>query len=116
MTFDGLPRNHYGAILADPPWRFRTWDQRMAIPRTRSNGTNVSAATHYATMDIEAVRALPIGDLAISDCSLFLWCCWPNLLDALSVVEAWGFEFKTAAFVWTKAHAGQLEMFDEDIM
>jgi N6-adenosine-specific RNA methylase IME4 len=115
VTFDGLKRGHYGAILADPPWRFRTWDQREAIPRTRSNGTNVSAATHYGTMPIEELQALPISELATSDCSLFLWCCWPNLLDALSVVDAWGFEFKTAAFVWTKAHAGQLELFQDDI-
>jgi N6-adenosine-specific RNA methylase IME4 len=115
MTFDGLKRGHYGVILADPPWRFRTWDQREAIPRTRTNGTNVLAATHYGTMPIEELQTLPIGDLATSDCSLFLWCCWPNLLDALSVVDAWGFEFKTAAFVWTKAHAGQLELFQDDI-
>src|SRR5262245_12726716 len=115
MTFDGLPRNHYGAILADPPWRFRTWDNRTAIPKSRGNGTITSAASHYGTMPIEDIRAIPIGAIAAADCSLFLWCCWPNLVDAFSVIEAWGFEFKTAAFVWTKAHAGQLELFQDDI-
>lgn len=24
-TFAGLPRNHFGAILADPPWHFEVW-------------------------------------------------------------------------------------------
>ena len=117
-TFASLRAGSYAAILADPPWRFRTWDQRVAIPKTRKGifpGTNTSAATHYDTMAIEDIRALPVGDLAATDCSLFLWMTWPNLLDGLSVIEAWGFEYKTAAFVWTKAHAGQLEMFDDDL-
>jgi len=113
--FDGLTPGHYRAILADPPWRFRTWDQRTAIPRVRSTGTNVSAAVHYSTMTIEDICALPVGDLAAADCSLFLWASWPQLPDALAVIDAWGFEFKTAGFVWTKAHAGQLEMFEESI-
>jgi N6-adenosine-specific RNA methylase IME4 len=113
--FADLKAGHYRAILADPPWRFRTWNKRTAIPRTRSAGTNVCAAVHYDTMTIEDLRALPVGDLAAPDCSLFLWACWPNLVDAFSVIEAWEFEYKTCAFAWTKAHAGQLEMFDDDI-
>ena len=110
-----FPRSgHYGAILADPPWRFRTWDQREAIPRSRSSGTNVSAATHYGTMDIEAICALPVGELAAPDCVLLLWATWPNLEDALRVVAAWGFAYKTAGFLWAKAHANQLELFRDD--
>ena len=62
MSLDSLPRGHYGAILADPPWRYLTWDKREAIPRVRSNGTNVSAAVHYNTMPIEDLVALPIGE------------------------------------------------------
>lgn len=112
--FADLPRNHYGAILADPPWRFQTWNKREAIPRVHSTGTNVSAATHYNTMAIEDIRALLVGELAAPDCSLFLWISWPQLLDALSVIEAWGFEFKTCAFDWMKAHAGQLDFLRDD--
>lgn len=110
-----LPAAHYGAILADCPWRFRTWNKAAAIPRTRTAGTNVSAAVHYRTMDIDDIRALPIGELAAPDCALFLWATWPLMLEALSVITAWGFEFKTCAFDWTKAHAGQVEMFQDDI-
>jgi N6-adenosine-specific RNA methylase IME4 len=113
--FGNLPQHHFGAILADPPWRFRTWDQRVAIPRVRSDGTNISAATHYSTMAIEDIAALSVSDLATNDCSLFLWVTWPNLLEALQVIDAWGFTFKTCAFCWTKAHAGQVEMFQDDI-
>jgi|SRR5262245_1766413 len=113
--FDDLPRKHFGAILADPPWRFRTWDQREAIVRRSSSGTNVSAATHYNTMPIEDIAALPVGELAADDCCLFLWATWPNLVEAIAVIEAWGFEYKTCAFCWTKAHAGQLELFHDEL-
>jgi len=113
--FDHLPKCHYGAILADPPWRFRTWDKRTAVKRTHSGaGTNVCAAVHYNTMDIEDVAALPVGDLAADNCALFLWVCWPTLEDAWEVLRAWGFKYKTCAFDWTKAHAGQIDMFRDD--
>jgi N6-adenosine-specific RNA methylase IME4 len=115
--FDTLEAKYYGALLCDPPWRFRTWDNRTAIVRrsVTDGSTNKSAATHYNTMSIEDICALPVGDLAADDCALFLWANWPTLLDALSVIEAWGFEYKTCAFNWTKAHAGQLELFHDEI-
>ena len=117
--FGLLPRGHYGVILADPPWRFRTWDKRTVVQCSTNtpekHGTYLSASVHYRTMAVEELRVLPVGELAAPDCSLFLWCCWPNLLDALSVITAWGFEYKTCAFCWTKAHAGQLEMFEDEI-
>ena len=110
--FEGLPRNHYGAILADPPWRYLTWDKRTTVGLARANGL---VTGHYTTMPTEDIAALPLGELAATDCSLFLWVTWPNLLDGLEIIKAWGFEFKTAAFVWTKAHANQLELFRDDI-
>ena len=116
--FEGLPRHHYAAILADPPWRFRTWNNQQAIVRNyreMNRGTNVSAECHYRTMEIGDIAGMPVGELAADDCTLFLWITWPNLLDALAVIEAWGFEYKTCGFNWTKAHAGQLEMFEESI-
>jgi len=111
--FEGLRRNNYAAILADPPWRFKTWDKREAIPKTRSIGcTDVSEVElHYNTMSIDDICALPVETLAADDCSLFLWMSWPQLEDALRVITAWGFTYKTAAFVWTKVRSDQLEMF-----
>jgi len=112
--FDGLPRHHFAAVLADPPWRFRTWNKQTAIPR-RGQGTNVSANVHYRTMDIDEIRALSVAELCAPDVALFLWVVWPNLLECLSVLPAWGFEYKTCAFAWTKAHAGQLELFQDEL-
>lgn len=53
-------------------------------------------------MDIEDIKALPVGELADKDCALFLWVTFPMLKEAWSVMEAWGFTFKTVAFVWIK--------------
>jgi N6-adenosine-specific RNA methylase IME4 len=113
-VFASLPHGHYGAILADPPWRFNVWSGETAVKRRDSSGTNVCAAVHYQTMPIEEICALPVADLAADDCVLFLWVTWPTLLDALKLIEAWGFTYKTCGFDWMKAHAGQLEMFRDD--
>lgn len=61
------------------------------------------------------LAALPVGDLAADDCMLVLWICWPVLEWSLRIIKAWGFEYKTCGFCWIKAHAQQLEMFQEDI-
>jgi N6-adenosine-specific RNA methylase IME4 len=110
---DGLPERHFGCILADPPWRFATWNKATAVKR-RSSGTNVSASVHYNTMPIEDICALPVARVAAVDCALFLWTSWPQLPDALRVIEAWGFAYKTCGFDWMKAHAGQIDMFRDD--
>ena len=80
----------YKIIYADPPWRY---DQK------RLQGT---AEKHYATMNINDICALPVTDLADKDCALFLWATFPMLPEALKLIKAWGFEYKTVAFVWLK--------------
>src|SRR5262245_41029269 len=96
--FDGLPRKHYRAILADPPWHFETWSAK---------GRGRSPERHYRRqMTIERVKALPVRELAADDCVLFLWATWPTLMHALSVIDAWGFSYKTCAFDWAKLTQG----------
>lgn len=113
-AFEGLPRNHFGAIYADPPWRFATWNKATAVKR-RASGTNVSAAVHYDTMTTGEIAALPVADLAADDCCLFMWISWPMLPDALALIEAWGFTYKTCAFDWMKAHNTQPDFFADEI-
>lgn len=35
----------------------------------------------------------------------FLWATFPNIAEGIKVLEAWGFQYKTAAFVWVKKYA-----------
>ena len=77
-------------IYADPPWRYGTWKGQGVAER------------HYPTMSIEEIKALPVAELADRDCILFLWATFPMLPEALDVLRAWGFRFKTVAFTWIK--------------
>jgi N6-adenosine-specific RNA methylase IME4 len=90
-------------MLADPPWRFEAWSDKCE-----------DRAPEYSTMTMAELRALDVGSLAAPDCVLFLWAIWPMLPQALALIEAWGFTYKTCAFCWTKADASQLDMFRDD--
>ena len=83
----------YQIIYADPPWSYKVYSKK---------GLGRSAESHYPTMSIEDICALPVGDLADKDCALFLWVTIPCLLEGLSVLKAWGFTYKTIGFVWVK--------------
>lgn len=89
-----FPKKKYNIIYADPPWTFRTYSEKGAEQK--------SAKRHYDLMDIEAIKALPVADLADKNAVLFLWATMPNLQEALEVIQSWGFEYKTCAFTWVK--------------
>jgi N6-adenosine-specific RNA methylase IME4 len=54
-------------------------------------------------MKVEDIMALPVQGLADHDCALFMWVTWPTIQDALRVGNAWGFTYKTCAFLWAKS-------------
>lgn len=70
-----------------------------------------SVEAHYATMPTEDIMRLPVGELAAKDCALFLWVTMPKLFEAQRVIKAWGFEFKTVAFVWVKRNPNANTLF-----
>lgn len=111
---DELPRGHFGAILADPPWRFSTYNEKGRSRCPDWKRFKGSPARHYETMSTTELCVLPVRALAASDCCLFMWITWPLLEDALKVMTFWGFEYKTCAFSWMKAHTGQIDMFRDD--
>ena len=89
----------YSVIYADPPWRYRN-----------SAGQGV-AENHYTTMSIDEIKALPVGELAAKDCVLFLWITCPMLNEVWPVLDAWGFQYKTVAFVWVKVNRKDYSLF-----
>lgn len=91
-----LPETQFGVILADPPWRF--W--------VRSElGMDRSAENHYPTQSTEEICDLDVPSIAADDCILFLWATVPMLPDALAVMSAWGFEYKSHC-IWAKDRMG----------
>lgn len=87
-----LPHFRYGAILADPAWRFELRSEK---------GEAKSPQAHYRCMPTEEIAALPVGHLAAGDCLLFLWATFPMLPDAFEVMRAWGFQYVTGG-AWGK--------------
>jgi len=83
----------YRIIYADCPWGYRVYSGK---------GQGRTAESHYHTMDTEAIRSLPVAKIADDDCILFLWVTFPCLTEGLSVMEAWGFHYKTCGFTWVK--------------
>jgi N6-adenosine-specific RNA methylase IME4 len=98
-----LPSGPFGCILADPPWSFLTYGKKRTIPHR-------GAEEHYGTMTAEELRAMPVADVAARDCALFMWIVDSHLDEALDLGRAWGFAFKTIAFVWCKTTAEEHQM------
>lgn len=91
-----LPTGKYGAILADPPWPYATYSAK---------GKGRSAEAYYDTLSIEDIKAFAVGARwALPACVLFLWVTKPTLPQALEVIPAWGFEYKTNGFCWVKTY------------
>lgn len=89
------PSGTYRVIYADPPWSYG--DERAGL----AGYEGTAAADHYPTMPTADICALPVRDWCDADAVLFCWATFPLLPDALEVLRAWGFRYKTA-FVWTK--------------
>lgn len=85
----------YRVIYADPPWRYN--DTRGGLESYRSS----AAEDHYPTMALEEICGVDVKAISEDDAVLFCWATFPLLPEALQVIGAWGFEYKTA-FVWNK--------------
>jgi len=87
-----MPNGLFNVVYVDPPYKYDF-----------SNTDNRKIENHYPTMDIDKICTLklPID----KDAVLFLWSPSPKLLEALKILEAWGFEYKTNA-IWNKEIIG----------
>jgi N6-adenosine-specific RNA methylase IME4 len=88
-----LSARRFATVLIDPPWRFTNRTGKMAPEHKRLH--------RYRTMSFEEIAALPVGEIAAPQSHLYLWC--PNALlgEALGIMKAWGFTYKTN-IVWYK--------------
>ena len=83
----------FSTILADPPWRFENRTGKMAPEHRR--------LARYETMTLEDICGLPVEGLAHTTAHLYMWT--PNALlpEALQVMQAWGFSYKSN-LIWHK--------------
>ncbi|WP_258063962.1 MULTISPECIES: MT-A70 family methyltransferase [unclassified Rathayibacter] len=88
-TIDG----GFKTVLADPPWRFANRTGKVAPEHRRLD--------RYSTMDLDAIKALPVNEVVAKDAHLYLWV--PNALlpEGIAVMEAWGFRY-VSNVIWAK--------------
>ena len=84
----------YTVIYADPPWRYDF-----------SATTNREIENQYPTMEVDEIQAIDVAAFCHTDAVLYLWATAPKLREALAVMEAWGFEYKSN-MVWIKDKIG----------
>jgi N6-adenosine-specific RNA methylase IME4 len=83
----------FGTLLIDPPWRFQNRTGKVAPEHRRLR--------RYPTMSLDEIAALPVGELALPKSHLYLWTPNALLLEALTLMTTWGFNYKTN-LVWYK--------------
>ena len=83
----------YQIIYADPPWKYNN--------RRTGGSLNSGAEVKYPVMSIDELLRLPSNDITERNAALFLWTTTPMLQDAFRVMNAWGFDYKTAIY-WRK--------------
>ena len=92
--------NKYKIIYADPPWNF---GNRMYSSNKNDHQCAITRA--YSVMKTSDICALPIRDICEDDCACFMWVADAFIPDAIEVFKAWGFKYKTVAFIWLKKEA-----------
>ena len=94
-TVAPLPETAGGfkTVLADPPWRFTNRTGKVAPEHRRLD--------RYSTMTLDAIKDIPLGEVAADNAHLYLWV--PNALlpDGLNVMQSWGFRY-VSNIVWAK--------------
>lgn len=81
----------YNIIYADPPWSYDD--------KSLNRG---GAERHYKTTGINDLCKIDVASIADSDCILFMWATFPKIAEALKLIDAWGFTYKTNGFTWVK--------------
>ncbi|GAB0155927.1 MT-A70 family methyltransferase [Chryseobacterium sp. Alg-005] len=100
----------YKIIYADAPWiqkAGRKLSNYKVVEGKQiwNSDVNKSEDLPYMTMTVDEIAALPVKDLADKDAVLFLWVTNKYLLQALKVINAWGFEY-VACITWKKNKMG----------
>lgn len=82
----------FSVITADPAWEY---DFSKSDSRQIEN--------QYLPSSLDDMKRLKIP--AAEDCVIFMWATSPKLPQALELMEAWGFEYKTC-MIWEKDQIG----------
>ena len=82
----------YQIIYADPPWKY-----------SFAPSKKMKIENHYKTLSVDEICT--IVPPAEKNSVLFLWSTSPKLIEAIRVINAWGFSYTTHA-IWDKGSRG----------
>ena len=85
----------FDLILADPPYLYDV----------EANRASDRIGTHYMQMKTQDICDLPVQNITEKKAILFLWSPSPKVEDAMEIIKAWNFEYKTQ-IVWNKRIVG----------
>lgn len=106
--YPDLPQKKYDVIYADPPWDY---GGKLQFDKSSKSADKIdlrkkifisSANFKYPTVKTKDLKKIPIHEISSDDCLLFMWVTNPHLAQGIELGQAWGFEYKTVAFVWDK--------------
>lgn len=106
--YPDLPEKKYDIIYADPPWdyggKLQFDKSSKSVDKVDLNkNIFISAANFkYPTIKTRNLKRIPVQQISKDDCLLFMWVTSPHLAQGIELGQAWGFEYKTVAFVWDK--------------
>ena len=93
LELSDLVGEQFSCIYADPPWIYG------------NQGTRGATSDHYHGLSVDEIAALPVPELTAENAHLHLWTTNAFLQDAFSIMESWGFTYKSM-FIWVKPQMG----------
>lgn len=103
-----LPNQKFDIIYADPPWDY---NGKLQFDKSSRSADDIdlkknifisSASFKYPTLKLPELMKIPVQEICNDDCLLFMWTSNPHLAQAIELGKAWGFEYRTVAFIWDK--------------
>ena len=94
----------YQVIYADPAWQYGSkelYGDKTKGSEKRENRFRTIERI-YTTMTIPQIKELKVKEISDKNCACFMWVTDSHLKEGIEVMEAWGFKYKTIAFVWLK--------------
>lgn len=96
-----FPQTQHGVILADPPLEFKM---------RSGKGYDKSPEAHYNCMSMDEMKAMRDDIIFASNCPCvcIMWATWCRLDQAIDLMTAWGFKYKTGGdWIKTTRHGKQ---------
>lgn len=71
----------YQVLYADCPWKYDI------------HYKNLQGKTEYPTLNLEALKKLPVAQLGQANSLIFMWATGPLLPQALELMQAWNYKY-----------------------